>query len=339
MLEVMRCLEAELNNTPADNKAYRILQFMVHAKLAELDKGRREPQQYTRTALLLHVEGELKGGTLNATTWLQPGLLERFLLSRRSSLCERLRQAGLDQMPVIRANEGKGGKGNERTFWLDVAPLPDLPEAVGQQSRGWIEYSRTAPGEIRSSLLLRLIFRNGELKNRSWRGLLLLTSILSGLLLLALWFIAGMWSAATLDQALTLRQLGSVAFLAVVGWVIWANFYAPWWLLVDRRVIKAPAALLSIWEDSAELEMHRDSEGDKWTRFVRFSGDCPICSGRVLLMPGKPDQTLPLVGRCIESPFAHVYSFDRVRLSGVFIGPSSCLPATAQTADGSLRCS
>lgn len=342
MLDVMRCLQAELNDVPADNKAYRILQFLVQAKLDELGKNIREPQQYTRTALLLHVEGERKGRTLNATTWLQPGLLERFLLSRRSSLCDRLRQAGLEQMPVIRANEGKGGKGNERAFWLDVAPLPDLPEPAEQQSWEWITYTRTAPGEVRSSLLLRLIFRKGELKNRSWRGVLLLAGIFVGVLLLALWLIAGMWSAAALDQALTMRQLGNVAFLAVASWFIWSNFYAPWWRLVDDRVIKAPVALLSVWEDSAEVEMHRDGDGDKWTRFVRFSGDCPICSGRVLLMPGKPDQTLPLVGRCIESPFAHVYSFDRVRLSGLFIGPILHRPTPSgqqHTADGPLRCS
>ena len=321
MQEVIRCLQDELIEVPADNKAYRILRFMVQAKLADLSKGNHEPQQFSRSALLLNVEGDRKGATLNATTWLPAGLLEQFLNSRLASLCERLRRAGLDQMPVVRVNDGKGGKGNERTFWLDMAPLQDAP-TPGEQQRPWIhiEYSRTDAGSVRPSWLLRMIFRNGELKNRSWRGLLLFTGILLGLLLLGLWLLAGMWSVAVLDQTLTLRQLGNVALLGLGGWFIWANFYAPWWRLVDDRVIKAPAALLSIFEDSAELEMHRDSEGRQWTRFVRFSADCPICSGRVLLMPGKPDQALPIVGRCIESPYAHVYSFDRARLSGTYIG-------------------
>lgn len=116
------------------------------------------------------------------------------------------------------------------------------------------------------------------------------------------------------------QMIEEAALGGLFAWFIWANFYAPWWRLVDDRVIKAPSALLSILEDSAELEMHRDSEGQQWTRFVRFSADCPICSGRVLLMPGKPDQALPIVGRCIESPYSHVYSFDRVRLSGTYLG-------------------
>lgn len=322
MLDVMQCLQAELNGAPADNKAYRVLQFMVQSKLAELEKGSCEPQVFTRTALLLNVEGERKGQTMNPTTWLPPGLLERFLESRRSALVERLQRVGLDQVPVIRANEGKGGKGIERAFWLDVAPMAETSEPDDPSlSRTCIKYQRTQAGEVRPSFLLRRVFRNGELKNRSWRGLLLLTLILSGLLLLGLWLLAGMWSVSALDQALTLRQLGSVAFFAVCAWFFWGNFYAPWVRLVDDRVVKAPLALLSMREDSAELEMHRDSEGDKWTHFVRFSGDCPICSGRVLLMSGKPDQALTLVGRCIESPQVHVFSFDRVRLSGVYLGP------------------
>ncbi len=315
----MRCLQDELIEAPADNKAHRILLFMVHAKLKALAQGLSEPQQFSRSALLLNVEGDGKGRTLNATTWLPADLLEQFLSSRFASLCERLQRAGLNEMPVVRVNDGKGGKGNERTFWLDVAPIPDSrPESCGSWVH--IEYSRTEAGKVRPSWLLRLIFRNGELKNRSWRGAVLLAAVVSGLLLLGLWLLAGALAAVVLDEALTLRQLGNVALLGLAGWLMWTNLFSPWLRLVNERVIKAPAALLSFFEDSAELEMHRDSEGQQWTRFVRFSGDCPICSGKVLLMSGRPDQALPLVGRCIESPYAHVYSFDRARLSGAYIG-------------------
>lgn len=322
MLEAMRCLQAELEKQPADTKAHRVLQFMVQAKLAELERGRCAPQVFGRSALLLNVEGERKGQTMNPTTWLPPGLLERFLESRQSALVERLKGAGLEQKPVICTNEGKGGKGIERAYWLDVAPLMEtdvslLPGAPVQS----VEYRRSEPGEVKPSLLIRLIFRNGELKNRSWRGAALLSTILMGLLLFGCWLLLGMWSMSSIDQALTLRQLGGTAFLGICTWIAWANFYAPWIHLVDDRVIKAPAALLSFLEDSAEIEMHRDTEKQQWMRFVRFSGDCPLCSGRVLLMPGKPDHKYPLVGRCSESPYAHVYSFDRVSLSGVYLGP------------------
>ncbi|HBO5136189.1 TPA: hypothetical protein L4W91_002389 [Pseudomonas aeruginosa] len=250
MQDVMRCLQAELNDAPADTKAHRILQFMVQAKMAEMEKGSCEPQVFGRSALLFNVEGERKGQALNPTACLQPGLLERFLDSRQSALFERLQRAGLDQMPVVRTNEGKGGKGIERAYWLDVAPLPagieaDEPARLGNR----IEYRRTDAGEVKTSWLMRLVFRNGELKNKSWRGLLLLASIVFGIVLLGLWFLAGVWSVSGLDHGLTLRQLGSSAFFALCAWYIWRNFYAPWWRLVDDRVIKAPTALLSLWED------------------------------------------------------------------------------------------
>ena len=225
-------------------------------------------------------------------------------------------------MPVVRTNDAKGGKGNQRCYWLDVTAIPqeqDDQEQLQQWRR--IEYRRSAAGEVKPSWLLRRIFQNGELKNRSWRGLSLLLAVLFGIILSGVWFFVGLWGVSSIDQALTLRQLGMTAFFSCCTWLIWQNIYRPWIQLVDDRVVKAPEVLLSLLEEPAELEMHRDSEKHQWTRFVRFSGDCALCSGRVLLMPGKPEHKLPLVGRCSESPHAHVFSFDRARLSGVYIGP------------------
>ena len=51
-------------------------------------------------------------------------------------------------------------------------------------------------------------------------------------------------------------------------------------------------------------------------KVTEFTATCPICSGVIELANGKPDQKQPLVGRCREAPHAHVYSFDRVLMSG-----------------------
>ena len=61
------------------------------------------------------------------------------------------------------------------------------------------------------------------------------------------------------------------------------------------------------------IEMFRH-ERSRWTRLVRFSADCPLCGSNIELRQGKPDHTLPLVGRCIESPHAHGH-----HLPGLFI--------------------
>ena len=69
-------------------------------------------------------------------------------------------------------------------------------------------------------------------------------------------------------------------------------------------------------EEHADFEMYRDRDRNQLTRVTRFKGICLIYSAEVVLRAGKPDHNLPLVGRCVESPFAHVYSFDRVMMAG-----------------------
>ena len=193
--------------------------------------------------------------------------------------------------------------------------------SLAGQALRQIIYTRTENGEVKPALFLRLIFREGVLENRSWRGVMMLLTVLLGMGLLSLWVFASLWSLSAIDQALTLRQLASSVLVVFLAWVIWRGVHQPWVELVDNRVVKAPAQLLSFKEDSAELEMYRDDEKRPWTRFVRFSSDCPFCGGRILLAEGRPDHQMPLVGRCGESPHAHVFSFDRARLSGVYIGP------------------
>src|SRR5690606_9386915 len=114
-----------------------------------------------------------------------------------------------------------------------------------------------------------------------------------------------------------------ILILTVLGFVfIWREFWHPWFRVVNDCVVKAPLWLTAISEkNSCELEMFRQGKY-RWTRLVRFSADCPICGSNIELRPGKPDQNLPLVGRCIESPYAHVYSFDRMTLQGTYLGPS-----------------
>ena len=51
-------------------------------------------------------------------------------------------------------------------------------------------------------------------------------------------------------------------------------------------------------------------------RFVRYFTSCPVCTATVELANGDPDFTGRIVGRCSESPHEHVFSFDRVTLTG-----------------------
>lgn len=322
MRDVIQCLVDDLRKTPVDSKVYNVLDFMAEEKLKALENGREEPLRHERSSLMANVVDKNSRATLTPARWLPANTLEHFLESRMVSLTQRLRAADLNQRPVIKTDNDRGGAGKQRTYWLDVEPLPEEDSESSKAERILaVRYQRSSTGEVTPSWLMRWIFSNGELKNRSHRGFWLLGLIVLTLTLLALWLAAGLFGLAVTSTTLTLGQLITVAILAAGTWTVWSQLCKPWIELVDHRVVKAPLALLNWKEQSAEIEMHRDNERNQWTRFVRFTADCPICSGRVELMTGKPEHRLPLVGRCIESPHAHVFSFDRTLLDGGYIGP------------------
>lgn len=324
MLEVMRCLDEELRQSPApDVKAYKVIRILLEASISALEKGNQEPQTFDRATLLDICDPKVKAVGRDPARWLPNATLETFLDARMNSIRRRAEQMGLKSLPVIASSESKGGAGNPRIYWLATRPAETSDGgSLAVKAHRQIVYTRSESGEVQPALLLRLIFRKGVLENRSWRGVMLLVTVLLGMGFLSLWIVASIWSLSASDQALTLRQLAISALVAVLAWFIWRDVHQPWVELVDNRVVKAAAPLLALKEDSAELEMYRDDAKRPWTRFVRFSSDCPFCGGRILLAKGKPDHQMPLVGRCGESPHAHVFSFDRARLSGVYIGPA-----------------
>lgn len=322
MRDVFQCLVEELKQYPVDSKQHEVLRFMAEDKLRALDNGRSEPLTYERPALMASVVGATQRVQMNPARWLPAGKLEQYMDSITPSLSQRLRAKGLQHIPVIRKDNERGGAGKQLTYWLDTEPLEEEVAASPSASeRLSVRYQRSNAGEVKPSWLFRLIFSEGELKNRSHRGYWLIGSVVFTLLFLALWLGLALFGEVNNSSPLTVGQIINLAVLIGTAWFIWNQFGLPWVRLVDYRVVKAPLMALSWKEISAELEMHRDSEGNQWTRFVRFSADCPICSGKIELLPGKPEHRLPLVGRCAESPHAHVFSFDRTQLTGYYIGP------------------
>ena len=117
-----------------------------------------------------------------------------------------------------------------------------------------------------------------------------------------------------------LWQVMVLLLLIPVAYLNWRYFFMPLYVLPHHRVIKAPMFFANINVDNADIEMYRNKDKLNIARITEFTATCPICSGVIQLANGKPDQKQPLVGRCKESPHAHVYSFDRMTMKGYFLG-------------------
>lgn len=214
-----------------------------------------------------------------------------------------------------------GGRGNVSLYWLELESEGDNQSAEVEPSTTVI-YRRSANGSLKPSLVARLFLRQGEMCNFSARGIIFLSTIFLGSTTCVVMLALMLLSLSIEPGPITTGKF-IILILTVLGFVfIWREFWHPWFRVVNDCVVKAPLWLTAISEkNSCELEMFRQGKY-RWTRLVRFSADCPICGSNIELRPGKPDQNLPLVGRCIESPYAHVYSFDRMTLQGTYLGPS-----------------
>ncbi len=89
---------------------------------------------------------------------------------------------------------------------------------------------------------------------------------------------------------------------------------------MEWRIIKAPDILVSLKENNVLIELvHNQQASDnisKVIRPVRYAGTCPICASKVEVVDGKREFLNRFVGRCQENPAEHVFSFDRVMLTG-----------------------
>lgn len=229
----------------------------------------------------------------------------------------------LGYVPIVCTNITVGGKGHEKKYWLDIKEITsfDVENIENEEffPLDYIEYRRTEPSSIKLSLLYRMIFKEGELKNRSLRGLLLISIIFGSFIFWILFFLRLIILFVLKGQFITSLD-GIIIFLfLIVYWQLHKHIYIPVWKLPEHRVIKSPSVFLGLSELDADIEMYRDNERNQITRFTKFIATCPICTADIILREGQPDQKAPLVGRCVESPFAHVYSFDRVTMRGKYL--------------------
>src|SRR5690606_17038389 len=275
----------------------------------------------TRYQLKLIIDGQQSVASIDSKDlgkWMSDKKLSAYLDLVITKHTKKFEEIGY--IPVVKTNETVGGKGNERIYWLDIAEYtPVKNEEIHEPDDEFISYERVDPSQVKLSWFYRLIFKNGEIQNRSLRGLILFIIIFGSLIFWALYVCTFALVLVREGQSFTSLDLLFMLCLFGFSYLSYKYWAKPIWNLPEHRVIKAPMTFISLNEDHADIEMYRDRERNQLTSVTRFRGICPLCSAEVVLRDGKSDHNLPLVGRCVESPFAHVYSFDRVMMTGYLL--------------------
>lgn len=250
----------------------------------------------------------------DATRWLAGvwAKLKRRLDEREAGMQDTAGQAHLPFYAWPRKTASSGGAGNSSTYGIAFLPVPQVEGQAEDPPSNGIAYVRDVT--LRPAFWVRPLVEAG-FALRGWRRNLFLAYGLGGMaiigcILLVLWVIV-----TTQAARLPSGQLFTLLLLAgLVGWLGYTLF-RPFWTLIDRRIIMAPDALVSLRERGVQLEASKekleDGESIRIIRLVRYAGRCPICSEDVYLHDGRKEFPGRLVGRCDEHPAEHVYSFDR----------------------------
>lgn len=317
-LKVFNALFEILKEDLAQNRAYDCLKVICSASINALEDQIEEQIVYSRYQLKAIVDGKLSADRMDSKDlekWITDKKLNEYLDRVIQKHSKRFLEIGY--VPVIKTNETVGGKGNERLFWLDIKQKENnVIENDLDEGEELVIYDRVDPAEIKISWFYKLIFRDGEIKNKSIRGLVMLAVIFGSFIGWALYICTFSLVLVRAGQNFTSFDLFLIFCLIGFSYLSLKYWFIPIWNLPEHRVIKAPMTFIALHEDHADIEMYRDKDRNQLTRITRFKGVCPVCSADVVLREGRPDQKVPLVGRCVESPFAHVYSFDRVIMKG-----------------------
>lgn len=302
---------------PADKKrsgAYRVLAYLADETIRRTDGNSSAPKIPTKDIYV-----DLGGNPgRSASQWLSPlwdTVTQRVLPELTPFLCERCRAAGLRQYPIARKAEG-----NPTYYYLDTLPLPDTFE---QPDREHIHKQLPHSAVLYKPDLTLKLSRRGKMlfagdlqwtEGKRWGFLAwqLLVMLSAATITLALWGITAQSSAPLSGR--------DVLLLLLLGAVPWGarQYIEKSFRLFDDRIALAPDWLLAWREDGATVEIVRSKNDISPNTILvrRYTAHCPICGEIVKLDNGDPDFPRRLVGRCIESPREHVFSFDRITRSG-----------------------
>lgn len=295
------------DENPNDAKAWCVLRALVTESIKAESRS---------AAVRRFTDEELAAGAGLKEEGFAWKTVEQWWKTREPGIAKALQAAGLEMQPFPDRKSG-GGRGNKATTAWCLRPFVTSTEAERKDDGpdyDLVRYELDDRHPIRlSGPLQRLLFRGGVVAVGSWRYRLIrvrvLAPILVGILLGGATLVGMLYGHGPLTGA----DAAMVLLLGLLAWSWWDTWKPLKYALWDRI-----SALPSDWlvgDSPAQLEVARTPSG-KVIRLVRYVAPCPVCGAELQLDDGAPEHPRRMVGRCMDAPREHVFTFDPVTHTG-----------------------
>lgn len=334
---LIELLEGEVEND--QEFPVRQLRNLLYANAKDIDISlvqEKTPQKYKAEDLQQELDKLIEGQQIGLDFFGKLGV--RPVVRENPTEGNQPKEFWLEFMPYDLSGRTENQKGkfskisvddvqsqNLDTLLKDSILLLQPPDIISDFKNNLdIVYERSALNVSNLSRRARFFFnQEGELIVRSPKGITFMLALMIGYVFnwIVLLATIGLFVSALLSKNIWMTVLTFVYLVVLIPFLYsnYKNKYQRMNSLVSRRIIKAPAFLLSGNQFNADLELFRPTDFNI-ARVSEIISICPICASQIQLSYGDDIYKYYLVGRCRNAPDDHVFSFDRMKLTGFFLG-------------------
>lgn len=255
--------------------------------------------------------------TLTSKTWTK----------KKEGIRQHLQDVGINFMPELSRHEG-GGTGNPTRYCFTMQPLDAQDRRLDQQGTfervddETSDRSASTPTDHQkisyvcedvedASRFIRIFAQDFGLSG--WRRYALSSVLIVGILIVSFSFLFVVLTMVV-KRPVT-ESMDALIAATIIGYAFWATLGTL--LMLHRwRIALAPWWMQSAYDDRLIEWRCPPRYPGKSIKAVRYTARCPLCGGKITACAGGFIQPWKLVGRCEETPTAHVFSFDHVRREG-----------------------
>jgi len=291
-----------------------VLVLRAICRLAE-EQPENVEQGFTSVEIVAKV-GQIRGNSWHfsetesrkiSTNWKRLRVIQE---KKRAGIIQHMETKGFDTFPHIDMVNKGGGSGHETRYsivWRRFDEEPDIDEVLSRSSirtgvlpEGWIQYVCEDVEGISKYLA------------KGWRIQLIIVMALLAIIFVL--YYGGFALTLIFDRENTSQIFQLLSSGIILAALIWA-FFGHLLTLQSKRIVPLPSIFQSL-DNNHLIELKASKDKAKQPKLVRYSGECPICKGRVIAKSGGLAFFGRIVGKCENAPVEHIFSFDHVTRRG-----------------------